>query len=133
MNALRALTESTGRLSAIPCAFECLEPVLIRDHTVAINLYRICQEALNNALKHSEPKSVTICLNRADEKIALVVRDDGKGFEYPPPSGEGMGLHSMMYRARMMAAWLDVSSAPSKGTSVTCTVRDEGTHQHDSR
>ena len=85
------------------------------------NLYRIAQEALNNVAKHAGATRVGVILERRDGDLALIVEDDGKGFE---PGGEavsserGMGLLSMRERAALLGGELDIESAPGDGTTV---------------
>jgi signal transduction histidine kinase len=82
-------------------------------------LYRIAQEALNNALKHAAPTSVTVRICADERGMVLEVADDGRGFDPGSISGEGgMGLVSMRERAEKLGGKLDVKSAPGEGTSV---------------
>jgi signal transduction histidine kinase len=86
-------------------------------------LYRIAQEALNNALKHAAPTSVRVCLRAVDERVELEVVDDGTGFD-PQIVGEsgGMGLVSMRERAEKLGGSLTILSKPGEGTSVKVSV-----------
>jgi signal transduction histidine kinase len=84
-------------------------------------LFRITQEATNNALKHGKAKRVVIALKPEGDKIKLTVTDNGKGFNHPPDKkNSGMGLHIMKYRAGMVGAALEVHSSGDTGTIVTC-------------
>lgn len=83
----------------------------------ATHLYRICQEALNNALRHSQARRATLSLERDVGMLHLDVRDDGIGFDTANmASGGGLGLTSMRERAQMLGGTLDVRSAPGRGT-----------------
>jgi signal transduction histidine kinase len=99
--------------------------------TVEEELYRIAEEALNNALKHAEPTSivVTICAEGEppDQPVELEVVDDGRGFE-PDVVSEagGLGLVSMAQRAEKIGGRLTVHSAPGEGTRVRVGV---GAHE----
>jgi signal transduction histidine kinase len=90
------------------------------DPSVALHVYRIAEEAVGNAVRHAQAKSITIELHTIPgRKIALAITDDGKGFrERPGP--EGMGLQNMRYRARVIHGTLRIASAPKRGTVVTC-------------
>jgi signal transduction histidine kinase len=68
-----------------------------------MHLYRIAQEAVNNAAKHGGARKVTILLSRSEDSLRLAVADDGKGMAPSPEGTRGMGLHSMKYRARAKA------------------------------
>jgi signal transduction histidine kinase len=82
-------------------------------------LYRIAQEALNNALKHGAPASVTVRICADERGVVLEVSDDGRGFDLGSIGAEGgMGLVSMRERTEKLGGKLDVKSAPGAGTSV---------------
>lgn len=83
---------------------------------VAICLYRITQETLRNAAKHSGSDAVWISLIETDACIQLTIRDAGKGFDVDEPSGGGLGLISMKERARLAGGTFEVYSAPDLGT-----------------
>jgi signal transduction histidine kinase/HAMP domain-containing protein len=90
---------------------------------VEAQLYRIAQEALNNALKHAEATIVTVRLGQDGEQVVLEVMDDGRGFDPDVPSGRGgLGLTSMRERAERMGGTLAIRAAPGKGTTVLVTV-----------
>jgi PAS domain S-box-containing protein len=88
---------------------------------VEINLYRIAQEALNNISKHAEASGVDVLLERRDHHVALIVEDDGKGFEpdgAAKPGGKRVGLLNMRERAAYVGGMLEIESAPGEGTTV---------------
>lgn len=123
MLALRELAENTSALAKVDCHFASAPPVLLSDPSTAIHLYRIAQEAVNNALKHGQPKQIRISLGDLGESIELRVEDNGRGFTPPAPGSNGMGLRVMQYRAGLIGATLEFDSAPRQGVLVTCTVR----------
>jgi two-component system, sensor histidine kinase LadS len=83
----------------------------------ATHLYRICQEALNNMLRHSQARRATLSLERDVGMLHLDVRDDGIGFDTANMASRGgLGLTSMRERAQMLGGTLDVRSAPGRGT-----------------
>lgn len=91
--------------------------------TVEEGLYRIAQEALNNALKHAAATSVTVYIRAEDERVELEVIDDGQGFDPDTVSDRGgMGLTSMRQRAEKLGGSLTVLSAPGEGTRVKVSV-----------
>ena len=122
MSALGELAAALEQLFQVPCRFQCAQPVLLHDHVVATHLYRIAQEAANNALKHGRARQVVIELAARRNQIILTVQDDGCGFPKMPKNGPGMGLHIMNYRAGLLGAALDVRSGPDSGTVVTCAL-----------
>ncbi len=90
------------------------------DASVAGHLYRIAQEAVNNALKHSQAGEVVIGLHREGATLRLRVSDDGRGL--PGTSDPGLGLRAMRHRAGVIGAELAVESTPGKGVRVACTL-----------
>ncbi|MGQ9599707.1 MAG: GAF domain-containing protein [Anaerolineae bacterium] len=86
-------------------------------------LYRIAQEALNNALQHAAAASVTVRLQRDAEGLELEVEDDGVGFDVASAIDRGgFGLASMRERAQAMGGQLDILSQPGAGTTVKVRV-----------
>jgi signal transduction histidine kinase/ligand-binding sensor domain-containing protein len=86
-------------------------------------LYRIAQEALNNALKHGQPSSVTVTL-QIEGRVELEVTDDGTGFDAvaTPGGAGGIGLISMRERADKVGGTLTVHSAPGEGTTIKAII-----------
>ena len=124
--ALRELAAHTERVFAIECrvradaAHDDL-PLVTRGH-----LYRIGREAVHNAAKHSHAASIMIELGGDASRVTLTVRDDGVGIG--TPSRDGMGLHLMRSRAKMLEARLEIIAGVPRGTVVTCTVPIMGPH-----
>jgi signal transduction histidine kinase len=90
---------------------------------VAEGLYRIAQEALNNAVKHAQATSVTVYLRSEGKGIALEVVDNGQGFD-PNKLADtgGLGLVNMKERARQLNGSLEINSVPGVGTSLKVKV-----------
>jgi PAS domain S-box-containing protein len=120
MAALQEMAAGVEEVWRIPCVVECNPPVLVHDHAVALQLYRIAQEAVNNALKHAQARQIVVHLCVENGRITLSVQDDGVGIPRNLRSKKGMGLHIMAYRARVIAASFEVSAGPDGGTTVTC-------------
>jgi PAS domain S-box-containing protein len=120
--ALQQLAAGTCARTKINCRMECPQPVLVRDNAVATHLYRIAQEAVNNAVKHSRAGSILIQLKASHSRVELKVRDDGIGIPVAPDSTRGMGLHIMNYRAQAIGGALNIEPAPKHGTIVSCSV-----------
>lgn len=122
MIALRELAAQTTELFQVRCDFNCPRAVFIEDSSLAAHLYRIAQEAVNNALKHGKPQCINIQLRRQRGKFLLVVADDGKGIGEIPPQRQGLGLHIMQYRAGLVRGALTVRPRSDRGTEVICAV-----------
>jgi len=98
---------------------------------VALNLYRIAQEGVNNALKYSGARAITISLKREGAALRLSISDDGRGIPTAAARARrkqrgGMGLHIMRYRARTMGATLRVRNRQPHGTEIICLLPGGG-------
>ncbi|HEY4953006.1 MAG TPA: PAS domain S-box protein [Verrucomicrobiae bacterium] len=120
MSALDELAAHIQKLFRVECRFECPKPVIIRNNVFAMHLYRIVQEAINNAVKHGKAKKILISLKPAGNRFSLTVTDDGFGFSNESKKSTGMGLHTMKYRAGEVGATLEVRPADGTGTAVIC-------------
>ncbi|AZM74581.1 sensor histidine kinase [Streptomyces sp. KPB2] len=85
-------------------------------------LYRVAQEGLTNAARHSGARLVTLTLERAGDAVELRVRDDGRGFDGSGDASEGAGIRGMRERALLIGADLSVGPARGGGTEVRLTV-----------
>jgi PAS domain S-box-containing protein len=122
-DALGELALQTSETGRIKCAFNSGSPVVVEDPLIAGHLFRIAQEAVNNAVKHSQAGELTIHLSQRKGVVRLEVADNGKGMPKTKEQRKGMGLHVMMHRAGMIGAELEVQSQPGKGVTVTCTLQ----------
>lgn len=129
-SALDEMADSISEKSKCQCSFTCgLCPVEM-DQDRAIHLYRIAQEAVNNALKHAKPKHITMSLKPHGSRYILTIEDDGIGIPeaycfshqqpLPPNLPAGMGLSIMQHRAIFMHAALTVERRKSNGTRLVC-------------
>ncbi|MBA3832679.1 MAG: PAS domain S-box protein [Chthoniobacterales bacterium] len=118
-----ALRELAFRFShgGVNCKFESPKPIGVKDEAVALNLYRIAQEAVTNAVKNGKANKVIIHLARRRQRLVLKVTDNGQGFAAKKAS-KGMGVHIMKYRANVIGGSLTVESEEGHGAAVTCTV-----------
>ncbi len=94
---------------------------------IALCLYRIAQEAINNAIKYAEADTIELMLKREQQSLVLSVRDDGKGFDPTHDALQvGLGLSSMRERAEIADGSLEIRSQPGKGTTVSAIVPTQG-------
>ncbi|QFY13929.1 GAF domain-containing protein [Nonomuraea phyllanthi] len=116
---LRKHVRLLDRLHPSEVTFVCeeLPPV---GAAVEVAVLRVAQEALHNALRHSEGATVSVCLAYEDGRLALTVRDDGTGFEQE--ESRGLGLVSMRDRAESVGGVMTVESVPGSGTTVRMEV-----------
>ena len=118
-SALEHWAYEVSELFHIDCRFEC-DPISVHDEVLADHLYRLAQEAVNNAIKHGRAKSITIGLAVEKGGGVLTIQDDGRGFELVQKSQSGLGLRIMSYRAKMINGSLSVQSSLNAGTLVKC-------------
>ncbi|MGB9314156.1 MAG: ATP-binding protein, partial [Pseudolabrys sp.] len=104
-----------------PCRCECPRTLHVSDESVALNVYRIAQEAVNNALKHARASEIIIGLRKEDHDLVLTIRDDGAGMRSLRKK-KTMGIHMMKYRADVCGGKLEIESRRGHGTTVTCRV-----------
>ena len=121
--ALRAECERRGRRGRIELSLK-LDPLPAAvGKGEALCLFRVAQEALNNAARHSGAGAASVTLRQMDDGLLLAVRDDGVGFDTTRPGGgRSLGLASMRERVRLVNGTLDIESAPGRGTSVIAWV-----------
>ncbi|MBZ0300908.1 MAG: HAMP domain-containing protein [Anaerolineae bacterium] len=118
--ALKELAETTAAAAGWDievdiCALPC-EP----DRTLSVTLYRIAQEALNNARKHADASRIGVCL-RNHSGLRLIVSDNGQGFDPQSVTVErrSFGLTTMQERASLLEGTCTIESQPDHGTIVS--------------
>ena len=102
------------------CTVECNCPSLGLDDEVEGHLFRIAQEAVNNAVTHGRADRIDIGLRCKKGRGLLSVSDDGVGLPEPASKPDGIGLHTMAYRARQIGGSLEVQRRSGGGTVVVC-------------
>lgn len=120
--ALKELAHTMSEIYSIRCQLHCHTELSIDDMETRVQLYRITQEAVSNATKHSKATCVDIFVESNSDELILTVEDNGKGFSLDGNKNNGMGMAIMMFRAKMIDAVLDIVSSPENGTSVICKV-----------
>jgi two-component system, NarL family, sensor histidine kinase UhpB len=119
--ALAGHVDELGRQGELRTAFEAEGDLSRIPPDVQLVLYRVAQEALANAARHSGAENVRVRLMRDDGAVQLTVGDDGGGFTFEEASG-GMGIAGMRERALLVEGDLRVESRPGVGTRVTLSV-----------
>lgn len=120
--ALEYLAVATRSTFGIPCSFDQAIDETGLERATAVHLYRIAQEAVSNAVKHSQARRIDISLVRAASRISLTVSDNGRGLTGGADMC-GQGMRIMDYRARLIGGTLDISAAPEGGLRVTCALK----------
>jgi len=125
--ALRDLAHSTAEAFAIDCAVHEIHETEAIDKATANHLFRIAQEAVNNAVKHGQARTIRISLAADNTALTLSITNDGTRYQ-PSDTNKGLGIHTMSYRAKLIGGALDITSPPDSGTRVVCTVRKTPPH-----
>ncbi|MEZ5302267.1 MAG: PAS domain S-box protein [Verrucomicrobiales bacterium] len=118
--ALRELAEASEHAFGIECAVEDQLGAPIHDAAAELQLYRIAQEAVGNAVRHGGAKRVSIRLAEAGERLALEVLDDGRGLPSADERTVGTGVLTMRRRARMLGGHCELVNRPGGGAAVLC-------------
>lgn len=100
------------------------------DNNVEVVLYRVVCELINNTIKHAKAKNIDLSLTKSGDYLAIVYRDDGRGFDVNKvmnqPSGTGMGLSNIYSRINSLKGEINIESEHKKGTFVTIKVNTHG-------
>jgi two-component system NarL family sensor kinase len=125
--ALHAFSSRIAIAYKIRCDFICRNEVFINNKNVALNLYRIAQEAVNNGIRHGGAQHLIISLALREGFLRLSICDNGCGFEGvgPKAATPGMGIRIMRYRARQLGATLEFLRRTEGGMEVRLEMRME--------
>lgn len=116
--------EALQRLNLFTADFKVVGKEIPIEPQKQLILFRISQETINNAVKHAQPKKIEAILEYQNQKLSLVIKDDGTGFAPPNftksqvKKAIGTGLYNLQYRATLIGASLSIDSAPNQGTTV---------------
>lgn len=124
--ALQTLATRISTTYTIICNFVCKNDIAINDNNLALNLYRIAQEAANNAIRHGKAQHIIISLASENGILCLSICDDGSGFvgiDTNHQTVSGMGIKIMQYRAKQLGAKLEFLSRSEGGTEVRLEMR----------
>jgi two-component system NarL family sensor kinase len=118
--ALASLAAEASSENVVAVVFDA-EGAATLPPAVEVGLYRIAQEALQNALRHAAASRIALRLQIAPDRVHLTVEDDGRGFD-GDPTGSRFGLIGMRERARLLGGTFQIESSPGAGTRVTAEV-----------
>lgn len=117
---LKGLAASVTKLFETDCGFTAKgAPAQLSQHTT-IQLYKIAQEAVSNAVKHGKASHVAIGLANEGNQMVLTIKNNGIPFSVPEGKTTRMGLRIMHYRANTIGATLDIKAQGKNGTMVSC-------------
>lgn len=134
ITALEKLAARIVSTYGIECAFSCEHKIVINDKDIALNLYRITQEAVNNAIRHGGAQHLIVSLSlEKEDMLVLSICDDGCGFRAESSHDQtqnptqtqtqGMGIKIMLYRAKQLGAKLKFLPRAEGGTEVCLKMR----------
>lgn len=122
VDALEMLTRDFEQRAEVSCLFRT-EGEADMDETSATALYRIAQEAVTNALKHSMASVIIVDLIMGRDALVLKIHDNGCGFNLDELSeNDGLGLTGMKERAILAGGSLEITSGKGRGTEIVCTI-----------
>lgn len=121
--ALEQLCVSSEALYGIPVKYASRLTGHLNGLSAAADLYRIAQEAIRNAARHSAAKEIRLALFADDERLTLTIEDDGRGIMPAVQTRGGMGMKIMRYRASIIGAVLEIGARRDGGTIVRCVLR----------
>jgi signal transduction histidine kinase len=121
--ALRQVCKEIADHSRIRIIFDSHFPGQELDKRIAVYVFRIAQEAINNALKHSGASEIIVTLIRNEKVLSLTVQDDGTGININEPCNQnGRGLNSMCERVKLLNGLIDISKGENHGTIVSVKI-----------
>jgi len=125
--AIRSYARSNLEEAGIRVQIEAPETAEPLPHPLTLALFRIAQEALNNNVRHSQAKSVSITLSQAKDSLCLIIQDDGQGFDVDKIGAQALfkqqwGLVGMRERADLISGQVQIESKPGRGTRIIARV-----------
>jgi PAS domain S-box-containing protein len=120
--ALEWQAEEFQSRTGIQCKLRLPTQEVVAPH-VSTTLFRIFQETLTNVARHARATRAEVVLHKQRDRLVLLIRDNGRGFDQSDPSVlKSLGLAGMRERAALLGGHVNISSAPGKGTSVTAWI-----------
>lgn len=119
-SALADLAYTVERVHRRNCTFEGDNEAELDDHDVAVHLYRIAQEAVHNAIKHSDCDKIRITLKIGEENGFMMIEDDGKGLGKESQKAPALGLSSLYHRASLIGGTVSIRERSARGLQVEC-------------
>jgi len=126
--ALQNLCCQTEKMSGINCSYMETGNIDVGNHSMALHIYRIVQESMNNAFRHADAKNIQVRLSGNVHHLSITVDDDGKGFDTEKVVENGTGIQIMKYRAGIMGGVLEIVRINENLTRVRCIIPYSSTH-----
>lgn len=124
VSGLHNLAQEMSQRFGSPIKFESNIQRIKIPQEVALQLYRIAQESINNAIKHSRASSISLTVHKHNHTLSITIRDNGKGFDFEsarhtPMNQKSLGLKIISERANRIRAEHSIKSIVGRGTMVT--------------
>ena len=126
VSALKTLASTIQKTMGVTCQFRCGKSVSVKNLVEAKQIYRIVQEAINNAVRHGKTTNININLRLANKGTVLSIENDGLDFPKLSPNRKGFGLKIMEYRTDLIGGSLNIRKGDKGGTIVSCTFPNKG-------
>ena len=121
--AIRQMTEEAATRAGIALDLVIMDTLPALAPNIEQCIFRVAQEAITNVLKHAKAKTLTVRLESKENKVTLLVQDDGVGFDVNADSGnKHFGLLGMKERVKFVKGELNITSQPGNGTTVQLTI-----------
>lgn len=128
VSALKQLSDQASKTSEATVTFICPNSFSRLNKTIEIGVYRISQEAINNAIKYAQAKEISVELLLNDNYLYLNIRDNGKGFNMKKPFQDSdhkkinNGIYNMQERTNLLDGEFKITSVPGKGTKILAKI-----------
>ena len=123
--ALKGLAGSMSHGSGVMCGADCGENVFINDFAVATHLYRIAQEAVQNAVKHANPTQILIRLSQERDTIHMSISDNGVRMDDEGARSYEVGLNIIKFRTNMAGGRMQVEQNTKGGATISCVFQQK--------
>ncbi len=122
INGLHEFVQGIAQRTGVVCRFRVEGSVSIADDLVSSHLFRIVEEAAQNAVRHAKPKRIEVRLRHLRAGLLLTIWNDGRPLPANLDANKGLGLRTMRYRANLIGGDLELKPAADGGTVVSCLV-----------
>lgn len=123
---LEKLASETSRLFRVQCAYVGHTGLSLESASVSEHLFRVAQEAINNALRHGRASCIELDFQLNQEKAVMSVRDDGLGLAQRPQHSSGIGIRIMQHRLNAIGGTFTIEPRQPRGCLVQCRIPREG-------
>ena len=120
INSIENLVAEIRSHSNVTIIFTINDRVRVSDNSSALHLFRIVQEALNNAIKHAHADQIQVSVGIEGSRGCFTIRDNGAGFQHAPDKSAGLGLRIMQHRCGLIDAEFKIESSHGEGTAIKC-------------